>query len=70
MVKKSFSMSLGKSMGAKPRVASIGDSTPKWLGSVTGKPDIKPFGRPINQFGTTARKGLVSRTAAIRGSKI
>lgn len=30
----------------------------------------QPFGAPLNRFGTTARKGLVSRTAAIKGIKI
>lgn len=28
------------------------------------------FNNPVNRFGTTARKGLVSRTSAVRGIKI
>lgn len=42
----------------------------KGLRGLTGAPAMLPFGRPINRFGTTARKGLVSRTAAIRGVRI
>lgn len=37
------------------------------LRGLTGAPAQMPFQRAMNRFGTTARKGLVSRTAASRG---
>ena len=40
------------------------------LKGLTGARATTPFSNPVNKFGTTARKGLVSRTSSIRGIKI